>query len=91
MLEIVLDTETTGLSVIEKHRVVEIGCVELNNQIPTGKIFHEYLNPERLVSEAAFKVHGYSNEFLSKQKIFSEIADKFLNFIRDKRKYQCND
>ncbi len=84
MLEIVLDTETTGLSVIEKHRVVEIGCVELNNQIPTGKIFHEYLNPERLVSEAAFKVHGYSNEFLSKQKIFSEIADKFLNFIRDK-------
>ena len=84
MLEVILDTETTGLSIVEKHRIVEIGCIELDNQIPTGKIFHEYLNPERSVSDAAYKVHGYSNEFLSKQKIFSEIVNKFLNFIKDK-------
>ena len=79
MLEVILDTETTGLSIAEKHRIVEIGCVELNNQIPTNKIFHKYINPERPVSEDAYKVHGYSNEFLSNQKTFSEIPlDKIL-------------
>ena len=73
MLEVVLDTETTGLSTKEKHRIVEIGCLELKDQIPTNNIFHAYINPERSVSEDAFKVHGYSGKFLSKQKIFSEI------------------
>ena len=85
MLEVILDTETTGLSIAEKHRIVEIGCVELNNQIPTNKIFHEYINPERPVSEEAYKIHGYSDEFLSDKKIFSEIAEDFLNFIKDKK------
>ena len=73
MLEVILDTETTGLSTTEKHRIVEIGCIEMDNQIPTNKIFHEYINPERLVSEEAYKIHGHSNEFLSNKKIFSEI------------------
>ncbi len=85
MLEVILDTETTGLSIAEKHRIVEIGCVELDNQIPTNKIFHEYINPERAVSEAAYKIHGYSDEFLSDKKIFSEISEDFLNFIKDKK------
>ena len=64
MLEVILDTETTGLSTAEKHRIVEIGCVELDNQIPTKKIFHEYLNPQRIVSEDAYKIHGYTDKFL---------------------------
>ena len=85
MLEVILDTETTGLSPSQQHRIVEIGCIELNNLIPTNNIFHEYLNPERKVSEDAFKVHGYSNEFLSGKKKFSEIADAFLEFIKDKK------
>ena len=85
MREIVLDTETTGISVKDGHRIVEIGCIELENLIPTKKKFHCYLNPERKVSEQAFKVHGYSDEFLSKQKKFNEIADEFLKFIKDKR------
>ena len=85
MLEVILDTETTGLSPSQNHRIVEIGCIELDNLIPTNKIFHEYLNPERKVSEDAFKVHGYSNEFLADQKKFSEIADRFLEFIKDKK------
>ena len=85
MLEVILDTETTGLSTIEKHRIVEIGCIELENQIPTNKIFHEYLNPQRAVSEDAYKVHGYSDEFLSDKKTFSEIAESFLDFIKDKK------
>ena len=85
MLEIILDTETTGLSASEKHRIVEIGCVELNNQIPTNKIFHEYINPQRDVSEDAYKVHGYSNKFLSDKKTFSEISRDFLNFIKNKK------
>ena len=84
MIEIVLDTETTGLSVKDGHRIVEIGCMELNNQIPTKKFFHCLLNPERKVSEEALKVHGYSDEFLSKQKKFSEIVEDFLSFINDK-------
>ena len=85
MLEVILDTETTGLSTADNHKIVEIGCVELNNQIPTNNIFHEYINPQRAVSEDAYKVHGYSNKFLSDKKIFSEIVEDFLNFIRDKK------
>ena len=84
MIEIVLDTETTGLSVKDGHRIVEIGCVELVNRIPTKNIFHCYLNPERKNSEDAFKIHGYSDEFLANKAKFIEIADKFLNFIGDK-------
>ena len=85
MLEVILDTETTGLSTIEKHRIVEIGCIELNNQIATNKIFHKYINPQRSVSEDAYKVHGYSDEFLSDKKTFSEISRNFLNFIKNKK------
>ena len=85
MREIVLDTETTGLSVKDGHRIVEIGCIELDDLIPTKKIFHFYLNPERKVSEQAFKVHGYTDEFLSDKKKFEEIADDFLEFIKDKK------
>tara|TARA_B100000029_G_scaffold191565_1_gene189369 strand:+ start:1392 stop:2060 length:669 start_codon:yes stop_codon:yes gene_type:complete len=85
MKEIILDTETTGLSVSEGHRIVEIGCIELDDLIPTKKMFHCYLNPERKVSEDAFKIHGYTDEFLSKQKKFSEIVDYFLKFIDGKR------
>ena len=85
MLEVILDTETTGLSITEKHRIVEIGCIELENQIPTNKIFHEYLNPQRAVSEDAYKIHGYSDNFLSDKKTFSEIAESFLKFIKDKK------
>ena len=85
MLEVILDTETTGLSTTEKHRIVEIGCIELSNQIPTNKIFHEYINPQRDVSEDAYKVHGYSNKFLSDKKTFSEISEVFLDFIKDKK------
>ena len=85
MIEVILDTETTGLSPSQQHRIVEIGCIELNNLIPTNNIFHEYLNPERKVSEDAFKVHGYSNDFLANKKKFSEIADSFLDFIKDKK------
>ena len=85
MKEIVLDTETTGLSVRDGHRIVEIGCIELDNLIPTKNIFHIYLNPERKVSQKAFEVHGYSDEFLSTKKKFAEIADEFLDFISDKK------
>ena len=85
MIEVILDTETTGLSITEKHRIVEIGCIELENQIPTNRIFHEYLNPQRSVSEDAYKIHGYSEKFLSNKKTFSEIAENFLNFIKDKK------
>ena len=85
MKEIVLDTETTGLSVKEGHRIVEIGCLELENLIPTKNKFHCYLNPERKVSEKALEVHGYTDEFLSTKKKFSNIADEFLNFISGKR------
>ena len=85
MLEVILDTETTGLSTLEKHRIVEICCIELNNQIPTNKIFHKYINPQRPVSDEAYKIHGYSNEFLSEKKTFSEISEVFLNFIKDKK------
>ena len=85
MLEVILDTETTGLSTAENHRIVEIGCVELENQISTNNIFHEYINPKRSVSEEAYKVHGYSDKFLSDKKTFAEISEDFLNFIKDKK------
>ena len=85
MKEIILDTETTGLNVKDGHRIVEIGCIELDNLIPTKKTFHCYLNPERKVSEKAFEVHGYSDDFLSKQKKFSEVVDDFLSFIEGKK------
>tara|TARA_Y100001958_G_C21198459_1_gene525418 strand:- start:880 stop:1542 length:663 start_codon:yes stop_codon:yes gene_type:complete len=85
MKEIVLDTETTGISVKEGHRIVEIGCIELENLIPTKQKFHYYLNPQRKVSDKAFEVHGYTDEFLSDQKKFSEISEEFLKFIENKR------
>jgi len=85
MLEVILDTETTGLSIVEGHRVVEIGCIELKDQIPTNKIFHKYINPERKVSGDAYKVHGYSDKFLSNKEKFSEIAKEFINFVKDKK------
>ena len=85
MKEIVLDTETTGISVKEGHRIVEIGCIELENLIPTKNKFHYYLNPERKVSEKAFEVHGYTDQFLSKQKKFNEVVGEFLEFIKNKR------
>ena len=83
MLEVILDTETTGLSTQGNHRIVEIGCVELDNQIPTNKIFHEYINPQRPVSEEAYKIHGYSDEFLSDKKTFADVSETFLNFVKN--------
>tara|TARA_Y100000741_G_C18144155_1_gene514406 strand:+ start:58 stop:726 length:669 start_codon:yes stop_codon:yes gene_type:complete len=85
MKEVILDTETTGLSIKDGHRIVEIGCIELDNLVPTKKIFHCYLNPERKVSQEAFKVHGYSDEFLSDKVKFREVAGEFLEFIKDKK------
>ena len=85
MNEVVLDTETTGLSVKDGHRIVEIGCIELDNLVPTSKRFHCYLNPERKVSEKALEVHGYTDEFLATQKKFLEVVEQFLEFIKDKR------
>tara|TARA_B100001540_G_scaffold181065_1_gene159729 strand:- start:175 stop:846 length:672 start_codon:yes stop_codon:yes gene_type:complete len=85
MKEIVLDTETTGLSVKDGHRIVEIGCIELDNLIPNSNRFHCYLNPERKVSEKALKVHGYTDQFLADKKKFVDIADDFLLFIKGKR------
>ena len=85
MKEVILDTETTGLFVRDGHRIVEIGCIELEDLVPTKNRFHCYLNPERKVSEKALEVHGYTDEFLSKQKKFSEVVDEFLIFIENKR------
>ena len=85
MLEVILDTETTGLSINDNHRIVEIGCIELKDQIATKNVFHAHINPQRKVSEDAYKVHGYSDKFLSDKKTFSEIAEKFLNFIKNKK------
>ena len=85
MKEVILDTETTGLMVKDGHRIVEIGCVEIENLIPTKKKFHSFLNPERKVSEKALEVHGYNDKFLSDKKKFKEIVDEFLNFINGKR------
>ncbi len=85
MKEVILDTETTGLNIRDGHRIVEIGCVEVENLIPTKEKFHCFLNPERKVSEKALEVHGYTDKFLSDKKKFKEIADEFLDFINDKR------
>ena len=85
MKEVVLDTETTGISVKDGHRIVEIGCIELDNLVPTSNKFHCYLNPERRVSEKALEVHGYTDQFLADKKKFFEIADEFLLFIKDKK------
>tara|TARA_B100000780_G_C20949961_1_gene378963 strand:- start:60 stop:731 length:672 start_codon:yes stop_codon:yes gene_type:complete len=85
MKEIILDTETTGLFVRDGHRIVEIGCIELEDLVPTNNKFHCYLNPERKVSEKALEVHGYTDEFLSKQKKFSDVVDEFLDFIENKK------
>ena len=85
MKEVILDTETTGLDIKDGHRIVEIGCMELDNFVLTSKKFHCYLNPERKVSEQAFKVHGYTDTFLASQKKFSQIVEEFLEFIRDKK------
>ena len=85
MLEVILDTETTGLSTASDHRIVEIGCIELKDQISTDKTFHSYINPQREVSADAFKIHGYSNKFLSDKKTFPEIVEEFLSFIKDKK------
>ena len=85
MIEVVLDTETTGLSVTKGHRIVEIGCIELKNQLPTPKTFHCYLNPQRKVSEDAVKVHGYTDVFLSDKKLFKDVVDEFLSFIQNKK------
>ncbi|MDA9665343.1 DNA polymerase III subunit epsilon [Candidatus Pelagibacter sp.] len=85
MKEVVLDTETTGISIKDGHRIVEIGCIELENLIPTNNKFHCYLNPERKVSEKALEIHGYTDEFLATQKKFSDIGEQFLEFIKDKK------
>ena len=85
MKEVVLDTETTGISVREGHRIVEIGCIELENLVPTKNKFHCYLNPERKVSEKALEVHGYTDEFLATKEKFKDVADSFLKFIKDKK------
>jgi DNA polymerase-3 subunit epsilon len=85
MKEVVLDTETTGISIKEGHRIVEIGCIELENLIPTKNKFHCYLNPERKVSQKALEVHGYTDEFLARQKKFKDIGENFLEFIKGKR------
>jgi DNA polymerase-3 subunit epsilon len=85
MKEVILDTETTGLSVKDGHRIVEIGCIEIENYLPTNKIFHYYLNPQRKVSQKALEVHGYTDDFLADKKKFSEIAEEFLDFINGKR------
>ena len=85
MKEVILDTETTGLLVKDGHRIVEIGCIELENLVPTKNNFHCYINPQRKVSEKALEVHGYTDEFLSNKKKFNEIADDFLNFIKNKK------
>ena len=86
MNEIFLDTETTGLSFKDGHKIVEIACVETQDLIPTGKIFHKLINPKRNVPEEAFKVHGFSESLLQDQETFDVIADEFLNFVKDKKK-----
>ena len=85
MSEVFLDTETTGLSFKDGHKIVEIACIETKDLIPTGKIFHKLINPERDIPDEAFKVHGFSKEFLSKKDVFEKIADEFLAFIRGKK------
>ena len=85
MNEVFLDTETTGLSFKDGHKIVEIACIETKDLIPTGKVFHKLINPERDVPDEAYKVHGFSKEFLKEKETFEKIADDFLNFIKDKK------
>ena len=85
MNEIFLDTETTGLSVHDKHRIVEVACVETSDLLPTKRVFHKIINPQRNVPEEAFKVHGFSTEFLKNKETFDKVADEFLGFIKDKK------
>ena len=85
MAEIFLDTETTGLSFKDGHKIVEIACIETQDLIPTNKVFHKLINPKRDMPEEAFKIHGFSQEFLSNKETFDQIADEFLNFIRGKK------
>ncbi len=85
MTEVFLDTETTGLSFRDGHKVVEIACIETRDLIPTGNVFHKLINPNRSMPNEAFKVHGFSEEFLKNKETFDKIADKFLNFIKDKK------
>lgn len=85
MNEIFLDTETTGLSFKDGHKVVEIACIETKDLIATGKVFHKLINPKRNMPDEAFRVHGFSQEFLSDKETFDQIADEFLNFIKDKK------
>ena len=85
MSEIFLDTETTGLSYKDGHKIVEIACIETKDLIPTNNVFHKLINPRRNVPEAAFKVHGFSEEFLSDKETFDKISDEFLNFIKGKK------
>ena len=85
MNEVFLDTETTGLSFKDGHKIVEIACIETKDLIPTGKIFHKLINPERDIPQEAFKVHGFSNDFLKDKDTFNLIAEEFLNFIKKKK------
>ena len=85
MSEVFLDTETTGLSFAKGHKIVEIACIETKDLIPTGRVFHRLLNPEREVSKEAFEVHGFTREFLSDKKTFDKVADEFLNFVKGKK------
>jgi DNA polymerase III subunit epsilon len=85
MNEVFLDTETTGLSFRDGHKIVEIACIDTKDLVPTGKIFHKLINPQRSMPNEAFKVHGFSQEFLSDKETFKQIADEFLNFIKDKK------
>ncbi len=85
MYEIFLDTETTGLSFQDGHKVVEIACIETKDLIPTGKVFHRLINPKRSMPEEAFKIHGFSEKFLSNKETFDQVADEFINFIKNKK------
>ena len=85
MNEVFLDTETTGLSISDDHRIVEIACIETNSLIPTNNVFHKIINPERKVSEDALKIHGYNDSMLKDKKIFKDISEEFINFIQGKK------
>ena len=85
MNEVFLDTETTGLSFRDGHKIVEIACIETKDLVVTGKVFHKLINPQRSMPDEAFKVHGFSQKFLSDKETFEEIADEFLDFIKDKK------
>ena len=85
MNEIFLDTETTGLSPNDRHKIVEVACIETNDLIPTKRIFHKIINPQRDVPDGAYKVHGFSSEFLKDKETFDKIAEELINFIKEKK------